>query len=95
MFALQSLVNEAHGAQEAAIFVAFEQSTSQIIANAKMFGWRLPALSRKKLFFLDARRGPDVVKAGDFDLIACCGRDYGAGRTSIAATAWSFRVGSS
>ena len=69
VFALQSIVNAAHDSEEAGIFVAFEESTAQIIANAKTFGWSLPALTKKKLFFLDARLGPDVVKAGEFDLI--------------------------
>ena len=68
VFALQSLVNAARARREAGIFVAFEESTEQIVANAATFGWDLPALSRKKLFFLDARLTPDVVKNGEFDL---------------------------
>jgi circadian clock protein KaiC len=68
VFALQSLVNGAHR-KEAAIFVAFEENTAQIVANAATFGWDLPALTKKKLFFLDACLSPEVVKAGDFDLI--------------------------
>lgn len=68
VFALQSLVN---GAQrgEAGIFVAFEESTERIVANAATFGWDIPALIKKKLFFLDARLSPEMVKSGDFDLI--------------------------
>jgi circadian clock protein KaiC len=69
VFALQSLVNCAHRTKEAGIFVAFEENTSQLIANAATFGWDLPALVKKKLFFLDAQLAPDVVKAGEFDLI--------------------------
>jgi circadian clock protein KaiC len=69
VFALQTMVNGARGQKEACIFVAFEESARQIIANAATFGWDLPALARKKLFFLDARLSPDVVKAGEFDLI--------------------------
>src|SRR6202165_1854271 len=69
VFALQSLVNGAHRSNEAGIFVAFEESTRQIVANAATFGWDLPALEKKRLFFLDARLSPDVVKAGEFDLI--------------------------
>ncbi len=68
VFALQALVNAARETKEAGIFVAFEESTFQIVANAATFGWDLPALARKKLFFLDARLSPDVVKAGEFDL---------------------------
>jgi circadian clock protein KaiC len=69
VFALQSLVNGARLGKESSIFVAFEESTLQIVANAATFGWDLPALVRKKLFFLDARLSPEVVKSGDFDLI--------------------------
>src|SRR6187455_968459 len=69
VFALQSLVNAAHLKKEASIFVAFEESTQQIIANAATFGWDLPALAKKKLFFLDARLSPEVVQSGEFDLI--------------------------
>jgi circadian clock protein KaiC len=73
VFALQTLINGAKQSQEAGIFVAFEESTRQIIANAATFGWDLPALEEKKLFFLDARLAPDVVKAGEFDLAGMLG----------------------
>jgi circadian clock protein KaiC len=69
VFALQALVNGARRSKQASIFVAFEESTAQIVANAATFGWDLPALVKKKLFFLDARLAPEVVKAGEFDLI--------------------------
>jgi circadian clock protein KaiC len=69
VFALQSLVNSSHRAKEACIFVAFEENTSQIVANAATFGWDLPALVKKKLFFLDAQLSPEIVKAGEFDLV--------------------------
>ena len=69
VFALQALVDGAHRAKEAGIFVAFEESTHQIVANAATFGWDLPELERKKVFFLDARLSPEVVKAGEFDLL--------------------------
>ena len=68
VFALQTLVNGARLGKEASVFVAFEESTLQIVANATTFGWDLPALAKKKLFFLDAHLTPEVVKAGDFDL---------------------------
>src|SRR5688500_18881825 len=68
VFALQTLVNGARHQKEASVFVAFEESTRQIIANASTFGWDLPALTKKKLFFLDAHLKPEVVKAGEFDL---------------------------
>jgi circadian clock protein KaiC len=69
VFALQSLVNGAIQMKEAGLFVAFEESTQQIVANAATFGWDLAALARKKLFFLDAQLSPEVVKAGEFDLL--------------------------
>ena len=68
VFALQSLVNAARRRQEPGIFVAFEESTRQIVANAASFDWGLPALAGSKLFFLDAKLSPDVVKSGEFDL---------------------------
>lgn len=68
VFALQTLVNGARSLKEAGMFVAFEESTQQIVANASTFGWDLPSLEKKKLFFLDARLAPEVVRAGDFDL---------------------------
>ncbi len=68
VFALQTLVNGAR-MKEAGIFVAFEESVRQIVANAATFGWDIPALQKKKMFFLDARLSPVVVKAGEFDLV--------------------------
>jgi circadian clock protein KaiC len=69
VFAHQALVNAERLRKEASIFVAFEESTAQIVANAATFGWDLPGLVKKKLFFLDARLDPEVVKGGEFDLI--------------------------
>ena len=62
------------------MFVAFEESTRQIVANAATFGWDLPALEKKKLFFLDARLSPEVVKAGEFDLVGMLKFLQGQGR---------------
>jgi circadian clock protein KaiC len=67
VFALQSLVSAARERKEAGIFVAFEETQRQIVANAATFGWDIPTLT-KKLFFLDAQLSPEVVKAGDFEL---------------------------
>ncbi len=69
VFALQALVNGARSGKEGSVFVAFEENARQIVANASTFGWNLPALVKKKLFFLDAQLTPEVVKAGEFDLI--------------------------
>ena len=67
VFALETLVNGAR-AGEPGVFVAFEESSKQIVANAATFGWDLPALEREHLFFLDARLSPTTVQAGSFDL---------------------------
>jgi len=68
VFALQSIVNAARRRQEPGIFVAFEESTRQIVANAASFDWRLSALAKNQLFFLDAKLSPEVVQSGEFDL---------------------------
>jgi circadian clock protein KaiC len=68
IFALQFLVNGARDFAEPGIFVAFEESSRRIVANAESFGWRLRQLQRKNLLFVDAQPKPDLVQAGDFDL---------------------------
>jgi circadian clock protein KaiC len=68
VLALQTLVNGARFCNEPGIFVAFEENSRQIIANASCFGWDLPALERKKLFFLDAQTKPEMIQSGNFDL---------------------------
>src|SRR5690349_11074541 len=68
VFALQTLVTAAREYREPGIFVAFEESSRQIIGNAATFGWDLPALERERLFFLDAQLSPTTVQAGDFDI---------------------------
>jgi circadian clock protein KaiC len=68
VFALQTLVNGARDFGKPGIFVAFEENSKQITANAATFGWNLPALEKERLFFLDARMSPDLVISGDFDL---------------------------
>jgi circadian clock protein KaiC len=65
---MQSLVNGARTFDEPGIFVAFEESSLRLIANAAKFGWDLPALQRKKLFFLDVHPKADLVQSGGFDL---------------------------
>jgi circadian clock protein KaiC len=68
LFALQCLVGGARRG-EPGVFVAFEESSRQIKANAASFGWDLPQLEKNKLlFFFDASLSPEVVTAGDFDL---------------------------
>jgi len=77
VFALQSLVNAVRRHREPGIFVAFEESTRQIMTNAATFDWGLPALARSKLFFLDAHLSPEVVHSGEFDLSAMSPDDPG------------------
>jgi circadian clock protein KaiC len=69
VLALQCLVNAARQQSAPGIFVAFEESPSQIIANGNTFDWGLATLVPKKLFILDAHLSPTLVKTGDFDLI--------------------------
>ena len=86
VFALETLVNGARNNREPAIFVAFEENSQQIIANAATFGWDLEQLQRERLFFLDARLSPTVVQSGNFDLagmlagISAKAREMGATR---------------
>lgn len=68
LFALQTLVHAIRARQEPGIFVAFEESTRQIITNAACFNWGLPALVKNMLFFLEAHLSPEVVQSGEFDL---------------------------
>src|SRR5450830_445811 len=69
VLALQFLVHGAQDCKEPGIFVAFEESSKRIVANAESFGWKLADLRRrKKLFFMDAQPLPDLVQSGDFDL---------------------------
>src|SRR6202163_3088226 len=55
IFALQFLAHGAQACKEPGIFVAFEESSKRIVANAESFGWNLAGLRRKKLYFLDAQ----------------------------------------
>jgi circadian clock protein KaiC len=68
IFALQFLVHGAQSCNESGIFVAFEETSQRIVANAGGFGWNLKDLLRKKLFFMDAQPPPDLVPSGNFDL---------------------------
>lgn len=68
LFALQFLVHGAQDRKEPGIFVAFEETSQRIVANAASFGWKLAELRRKKLYFMDAQPTPDLVQSGDFDL---------------------------
>jgi circadian clock protein KaiC len=69
IFALQFLVYGVQNRKEPGIFVAFEETSKRILANAESFGWKLSELPRKQLFLMDAQPMPDVVHSGDFDLV--------------------------
>ena len=66
VFALQTLINGARQCGERGIFVAFEENSRSVIANAATFGWDLS--NQDKLLFLDAGMSPDVVQTGRFDV---------------------------
>lgn len=68
VLALQTLINGAKNFSEPAIFVAFEESSQRILANASSFGWDLNTLQREKLFFLDAQPSPSLMQSGNFGL---------------------------
>ena len=68
LFGLRFLVHGAQECNEPGIFVAFEETSRRIVANAENFGWNLAELQRKKLFFLDAQPSPDLIQSGNFDL---------------------------
>lgn len=68
VFALQTLVGGARLHAEPGIFVAFEEQSRRIIENAAAFGWDLPELENRGLFFLDAQPSPHLIQSGEFEL---------------------------
>ena len=60
IFALQFLIQGAR-AKEPGIFVAFEETSGRIVANAEGFGWDVGRLQRKMIFFMDAQPSPDLI----------------------------------
>ncbi|MGI8568122.1 MAG: ATPase domain-containing protein [Methylocella sp.] len=69
ILALQFLMHGARDCEEPGIFVAFEETSKRIMANAKSFGWNIEELlDKKKLCFIDAQPTPDLVQSGSFDL---------------------------
>ena len=65
---MQFLVHGAGKMREPGIFVAFEEAPDQIMTNVSGFGWELPSLLDKRLFFMDAQPDPDLHQSGEFDL---------------------------
>jgi len=68
ILSLQFLVHGAQECDEPGIFVAFEEASRRIVANAESFGWNLAELKARKIVFLDAQPIPDLVQSGTFDL---------------------------
>ena len=68
IFALQFLVHGACNCGEPGIFVAFEEASKRIVANAEGFDWKLGQLRSRKIRFIDAQPMPDLVQSGNFDL---------------------------
>jgi circadian clock protein KaiC len=68
VLALQILVCTAVNHDTPGIFVAFEENARRVAANGEIFGWDIPALEKKELYFVDACVRSDVVKSGAFDL---------------------------
>jgi circadian clock protein KaiC len=68
IFALQFVTHGALACDEPGIFVAFEETSARILANAQNFGWQLGDLVPKQLFFLDAQPMAAMVQSGSFDL---------------------------
>jgi circadian clock protein KaiC len=66
---MQFLVHGAQECNEPGIFVAFEETSERIAANAAEFGWNLAKLQPNKLFIMDAQPTPDSIQSGDFDLV--------------------------
>ncbi len=68
VLALQTAINRISAADEACIFVAFEESVERILDNAAGFDWDPALLRGPKLRFVDAKVTVDAVVSGAFDL---------------------------
>jgi circadian clock protein KaiC len=68
VFALQTLVHRLNMADEACIFVTFEEPIGQIRSNAAAFDWGTAALARPEFKFVDARLPAEAILSGAFDL---------------------------
>jgi len=69
VFALQVLANGIRDYNEPGIFVAFEENTRRLMANAESFGWGLQELENEgRLFFIDASLSSEATISGQFEL---------------------------
>jgi len=91
LLAMQFLHNGIRDLGDPGVFVTFEESPTDIITNARSFGWDLQSLiDQGKLFILDASPDPEGQEVvGNFDLSALIERiqyairKYKAKRVSI------------
>lgn len=92
VFAVQFLAAGIRDADEAGVFVTFEESAADIRANMQSFGWDLASWEREgKFAFVDASPDPEVevIESGQFDLGALLARvqhavrKVGAKRVSV------------
>lgn len=70
VFGMQMLIEGVEKYSEPGIFVAFEESSHQVIQNMSTFGWDFTRIPGDRLFFLNARVSADVLRAGAIDLHA-------------------------
>jgi circadian clock protein KaiC len=71
LFALQFLVNGATSYAEPGVFLTFEESRADVVADAGSLNFDLDGLEREGRLVVDALAlGPQVVATGDFDLEA-------------------------
>ena len=67
LFALQVLVNAA-AAGDSGLFVAFEESSADILRNARSLDWGIERYVDRRLFMIDGRPPGHVDVSGEFDL---------------------------
>lgn len=69
LFALQFLVTGARELHEPGIFVAFEETADDVVANVSEFHWDMDRLRGDGIEFVDAQLSQSVVTGGPFDLL--------------------------
>jgi KaiC/GvpD/RAD55 family RecA-like ATPase len=90
IFAINFLVHGARECKEPGVFVAFEEHSQRVIANAHGFGWKLAELQPEKLFFLDAQPTPDLIQSGNFDLSGMLEWELDALSSMPLMSSWRF-----
>lgn len=87
IFALHTLVTGARELGEKGIFVAFEESVDNVLADAGGFDWDLASLRSNGIAFVDAQLADSIVQGGEFDLIGLL-----AGLGELARTSGARRI---